>query len=227
VPVCEDYRTLGDELDDAGISWRFYTAALNASGNLWSSYASVNHIYNGPDWTADVINPASKFHQDVANGHLAAVTWITPNVTNSDHAGSNSTTGPAWVGSLVNAVGQSQFWDSTAIFVIWDDWGGWFDPVAPVYEDYDGLGFRVPLLAISPYAKQGYVSHVQYESSSVLKFIEDLFGLPPLAPSDARAADPAGDFFDFSKAPRSFSSFAVAQPRDDAGPRTLPAVGGD
>ena len=66
---------------------------------------------------------------------------------------------------------------------MWDDWGGWFDPVPPVYEDYDGLGFRVPLIVVSPYAKHGYVTHVQYETASVLRFIEDNFGLPPLAAS--------------------------------------------
>ena len=85
----------------------------------------------------------------------------------------NATQGPAWVASVVNAVGESQFWNSTAIFIIWDDWGGWFDPVQPVYEDYDGLGFRVPLIVISPYAKKGYVTHVQYETASVVRFIED------------------------------------------------------
>ena len=74
-------------------------------------------------------------------------------------------------------MGESKFWDSTAIFVQWDDWGGLYDPVPPPFKDYDGLGFRVPLLAISPYAKQNYVSHVQYETASVLRFAEDLFGL--------------------------------------------------
>ena len=103
--------------------------------------------------------------------------------------------GPAWVASVVNAIGESPYWRSTAIFIMWDDWGGWFDPVAPVYEDYDGLGFRVPLIIVSPYAKKGYVTHVQYETASVLRFIEDNFGLGRLAASDARANDPAGDAF--------------------------------
>jgi phospholipase C len=83
-----------------------------------------------------------------------------------------------WVSSLVDAIGRSKFWKSTAIFIMWDDWGGWFDPVPPVYEDYDGLGFRVPLLIVSPYAKRHYVTHVQYETSSVPRYIEDNFGLP-------------------------------------------------
>jgi phospholipase C len=185
------------------------------SGGIWSAYQAINHIYNGPDWTNDVISPSAQFLTDVAGGTLANITWITPIPQNSDHAGLGfaSRTGPAWVASLVNAVGQSQFWDSTAIFIMWDDWGGWYDPVAPVYEDYDGLGFRVPLIMISPYAKQGYVSHVQYETSSVLRFMEDNFGLGQLAASDARANDPAADAFDFTQPPRPFQAFKGSKPR--------------
>ena len=99
---------------------------------------------------------------------------------------------------------KSKFWNSTAIFVQWDDWGGLYDHVPPPYVDYDGLGFRVPLLVISPYAKQDYVSHVQYETASVLRFAEDLFGLDQLAAADRRATSPAADCFDFSQRPRKF-----------------------
>ncbi|MGB8627743.1 MAG: alkaline phosphatase family protein, partial [Candidatus Cybelea sp.] len=79
-----------------------------------------------------------------------------------------------------------------------------YDPVAPPYRDYDSLGFRVPLMVISPYAKHDYVSHVQYETASVLKFAEDLFGLPPLAAADRRAHSPAADTLDFTQEPRKF-----------------------
>jgi phospholipase C len=226
VPVCEDYPTLGDSLDAASLSWRFYTYPYDTDGGIWNAYSAVNHIYSGPDYQNDVIEDASQFIPDVAKRTLSAVTWITPTYENSDHAGYNGAGGPAWVASLVNAVGKSPFWDSTAIFVIWDDWGGWFDPVAPIYEDYDGLGFRVPMIAISAYAKKGYVSHVQYESSSVLRFMEDNFGLSPLAASDARAADPASDMFDFSQRPRPFKRIAakaVETPRWNG--RRLPVNG--
>ena len=101
-------------------------------------------------------------------------------------------------------MGKSQFWDSTAIFVQWDDWGGYYDHVAPPFVDYDGLGFRVPLLVISPYAKKDYVSHTQFETASVLRFAEDLFGLPQMAAADARATSPAGDCFDFTQQARAF-----------------------
>ncbi len=227
VPVCEDYTTLGDELDRASIPWRYYTYPYYDDGGLWSAYTAVNHIYNGPDFANDVIAPADQFISDVAGGTLAAVTWITPTYENSDHAGIDTKSGPDWVASLVDAVGESSFWNSTAIFVIWDDWGGWFDPVPPVYEDHDGLGFRVPLIAISAYARQGYVSHVQYESSSVLRFIEDNFGLAQLAASDARAADPASDFFDYSQSPRAFVPFKHASAGTRGTRSVRPPVRGD
>jgi phospholipase C len=136
------------------------------------------------------------------------MTWVTPTCATSDHAGCGSNQGPAWVASVVDAIGTSKFWNSTAIFVFWDEWGGWYDHVAPPYVDYDGLGFRVPMLIISPYAKQNYVSHVQYEHGSMLKFAEDVFGLGRLSAADTRANSPAADAFDFTQKPRAFSSFA-------------------
>ena len=96
----------------------------------------------------------------------------------------------------------------------WDDWGGLYDPVPPPFEDYDGLGFRVPLLVISPYAKRGHVSHVRYETASVLRFAEDLWGLPQLADADRRATSPAGDCFDFSALPREFAHIPAPKGRD-------------
>ena len=132
------------------------------------------------------------------------MTWVTPTCANSDHSSCYSTTGPDWVAAVVNAIGESPFWTNTVIFVMWDEWGGWYDHVKPPYVDYDGLGFRVPLLVISPYAKRGYVSHVQYEHGSLLKFVEDRFGLARLAATDARANSLEKDCFDFSQPPRLF-----------------------
>jgi phospholipase C len=213
--VCFDYNTLGQELDGAGLTWRFYTtplppcskclpAGFSGNGAAWSAYQAVDGVYNGPDWAQDVITPQAQFLTDVPNGILANVTWITPQCGESDHVACGGGFGPDWVSSLVNAVGESKFWDSTAIFVVWDDWGGLYDHVPPPYEDYDGNGFRVPMLMISPYAKQNYVTHVQYETASILTFTEDQFGLSRLAAADTRAASPEGDAFDFSQAPRKF-----------------------
>lgn len=204
--ACFDYKTLGDELDAAGISWAYYTASLeNGQGNLWNAYQAVKHIRYGPDWNADVVSPQTRFFSDIKHGKLRAVNWVMPICRTSDHASCDAADGPHWVASLVNAVGNSKYWDSTAIFVMWDDYGGWYDHVAPPLADYDGLGIRVPLIVISPYAKKGYVSHTQYEHGSILKFIEDRFRLARLSASDYRATSPAGDCFDFSASPRPFS----------------------
>ncbi len=206
--ACFDYKTLGDELDSAKLSWRFYAARYGddagGNGGTWSAYQAIRHIFKGSDWKQDVISPNWKFITDVRAGSLANFTWITPVCATSDHTECGGGYGPSWVSALVNTVGASKFWDSTAIFVQWDDWGGYYDDVAPPYEDYDGNGFRVPLLVISPYAKQNYVSHVQYETASVLRFAEDLYGLSQMAAADTRAASPAADCFDFSQSPRPF-----------------------
>jgi phospholipase C len=222
-PMCWDVTTLGDELDTAGLPWRFYATNVNGydGSGLWSAYQNIHHIYYGKDW-ANVVNPQSKIITDVANGSLAAVTWVTPTFANSDHSGFGSNTGPQWVASVVNAIGKSKYWKSTAIFVFWDEWGGWYDHVPPVYEDYDGLGFRVPLLIISPYAKQNYVSHVQYEHGSMLRFAEDEFGLPQMSASDTRANSPAADAFDFTQKPRPFKSFSAPRVQVHNGSPYLP-----
>lgn len=204
IPLCWDATTIGDEMDDAGLSWAFYASAIDSDGDLWSAYQNINHIYNGADWKKDVISPQTKFFDDVSRGKLRDVSWITPTCANSDHAGCDSKTGPSWVASLVNAVGKSEYWDSSAIFIFWDDYGGWYDPKAPAFKDYDGLGMRIPLLIVSPYAKDGHVSHVHYEHGSILKFVEDTFGLARLAASDKRARSPEEDAFDFNRPARKF-----------------------
>ncbi len=113
------------------------------------------------------------------------MSWITPTCLNSDHAGvCGSLTGPQWVASLVNSVGKSQYWSSSAIFIMWDDYGGWYDHVPVPYADYDGLGIRVPLIVVSPYAKKGHVSHIKYEFGSVLKFVEYRYDLAHSPASD-------------------------------------------
>jgi phospholipase C len=223
---CFTNTTIGNELDAKGLPWRYYASGPNTLEYIWSAYQAISNVYNGPDWTNDVITPPSQFLTDVGNGTLGAVTWITPSWFDSDHATAESTTGPDWVASLVNAVGESSFWNTSAIFVMWDEWGGWYDHVPPPYEDYDGLGMRVPLLIVSPYAKKHYVSHVQYEHGSILRFIEDVFGLPRLAASDTRANSPAGDCFVFNAPPRAFrpikarhdARYFRAQPNDPRAP---------
>ena len=108
-------------------------------------------------------------------------------------------------GRVVNALGHSSLWDSTAVLVVWDDWGGWYDHVAPPQLDRMGLGPRVPFIVISPYARHHYVSHVQHEFGSILKFTEDVFALPRLDTTDIRS-DALRDCFDFEQTPGSFKT---------------------
>ena len=110
---------------------------------------------------------------------LTQVTLIIPDGKNSDHALANDGSGPPWVASIVNAIGNSAYWGDTAIIITWDDWGGWYDHVAPRIIDDDlsrgsgyVYGFRVPLIDVSPYAKATYISHVTHDLGSILKFIE-------------------------------------------------------
>jgi phospholipase C len=211
--------TLADELDASQTyTWRYYAPAVGTGGYIWSAYDAINHIRNGADWSADVISPEKMFLTDVGSGQLANVTWVVPDLANSDHSGVGTKSGPSWVASVVNAVGNSPFWDSSAIFVTWDDWGGWYDEVAPPLLDYDGLGIRVPLIVISPYAlgpqgKKYAVAHTQYEFGSLLKFAEQTFGLSPLAASDSRANAFGADVFNFSQAPRAFKNFSAPYSR--------------
>ncbi len=201
---CFSYPTLADLMDAAGVTWAYYAPPANGSGYQWSAYDAVNQIRNGPDWANDVISPQTQILNDIQNNNLRQVSYVVPDYKDSDHAIAGSNTGPAWVSSIIDAVGNSSYWSSTAVLVTWDDWGGWFDHVVPPQLDVMGLGYRVPLLIVSPYVKPGYVSHVQHEDGSIVKFIEEVYGLPSLGATDVRADD-LGDFFNLSQQPRPFA----------------------
>jgi len=201
---CFEHQTLADLLDAKGVSWRYYAPATTG---IWVAPNSIGHIQSGPDW-AKVVTPETQVLSDIANGQLAQVSWVTPTAAESDHAKANNGTGPAWVASVVNAIGKSPYWKNTAIFVTWDDWGGWYDHVKPqIFGSYE-LGFRVPLIVISPYAKPAYVSHVQHEFGSILKFTEETYGLGSLGFTDARADDLA-DCFNLHQTPLPFRTIAA------------------
>jgi phospholipase C len=220
-PCYRNFPTIADTLDAGGVSWKYYAAPLTGIGKVWSEFSSVHAVYYGHDWK-NVISPQTNILRDVAAGNLAEVSWVTPDWKDSDHTGSGYDRGPSWVSSIVNAIGESPYWNSTAIFVVWDDWGGWYDNAPPPQLDFRGLGIRVPCIVISPYArtgagaKAGYVSHTQYEFGSILKFVEEVFGLPPIGPAsrgftDTRAASML-DTFDFTQPSRSFSPIPARYP---------------
>jgi phospholipase C len=193
---CFDYQTIADLLDAKKVTWKYYAPGTQDNFYIISAFQAIRHIRYGADWQSNVISPETQILTDIKNGNLAQVTWIVPTYNNSDHPGSPGY-GPDWVASIVNAIGASPMWNSTAVFVAWDDWGGWYDHVPPPQVDGMGLGFRVPVIVVSPYAKQGYVSHVQHESGSILKYIEETFGLGSLGTRDA-LSDDFGDCFDYT-----------------------------
>ncbi len=207
---CLDYQTMADVMDSKGVSWRYYAPALGTSGQIWSAFQAIHHIRYGADWTNNVISPPPQVLTDIANGQLAQMTWIVPAFSYSDHASAGLTSqGADWVASITNAIGASPFWDSTAIFIAWDDWGGWYDHVVPPTVDAMGLGFRVPLIVVSPYARHGYISHTVHEPSGFLRYAEESFSLPSLGQRDA-AADDFADCFDYTQTPQPYVQIPVS-----------------
>jgi phospholipase C len=205
---CLTYRTLRDLLDANQISWRYYAPAVGGSfgGNLWNAFDAIAAVRQGPEWSTNVVSPETDVFTDIDRNTLPAVSWVIPDYQNSDHPGDSSDTGPSWVAQVVNAIGESPAWKTTAILILWDDWGGWYDHVAPPgLRQYGGLGFRVPLIAVSPYAKAGYVSHNRYEFGSIVRFVEDNWDLGTLGTTDAHSADFVNDFFDFTQKFRKFA----------------------
>jgi phospholipase C len=201
VPPCFDFLTEGDLLTDAGIPWAYYAATQYQSGYLWSAYDAVRHIREDPEVWAEHIFPVDSFEEHAREGRLPPVTWVTPRFELSDHPEYSMCHGENWTTRVINAVMEGPEWQDTAIFLTWDDYGGFYDHVPPPQVDGFGFGIRVPLLIISPYAKRGYVTHEPGEFSSVLRFIEDNWGLGRLTDRD-REATPLLSAFDFGRAPR-------------------------
>jgi phospholipase C len=190
---CLDFQTLPDLLQSRGISWQYYAYGA-------SDLEHINHIRNGPEWRyANGTN--DQFLADARNGRLPAVSWVIPQWQESEHPPNSICEGENWTVEAVNAIMQGSDWNSTVVFVTYDDFGGLYDHVPPPQLDQFGLGPRVPLLIISPFARRGYISHTMYEHSSVLKFIETRFHLPPLTERDVTASNML-DSFDFGERPQ-------------------------
>jgi phospholipase C len=218
---CFEHPTLTDLLNAKNITWRYYTPS---AGSIWTGPNAIQHmcapqiqngqlICTGADWARNVILDQTKVLTDITNNQLAQVTWVIPTGQKSDHPGSTDGSGPSWVAQIVNAIGTSQYWSNTAIFITWDDWGGWYDHVAPEIVNSYEYGFRVPLIVISPYAKPAYVSHVRHDFGSILKFIEETFNLPSLGYADL-PADDLSDCFNFNQTPLTFQT--IPAPLDAA-----------
>ncbi|MCI4319036.1 MAG: hypothetical protein L3K23_02750 [Thermoplasmata archaeon] len=218
--------TIEQELvNKSSVSWKYYdwsllpySTAINNFGaeaagsayNIWNPFAGKNQSYA---LTSHFV-PVPHFFQDVKGANFPALSWVIPEPNFSDHPMANLTRGENLVSSVVNAVAQSRNWNSTAIFVTWDDFGGFYDHVAPPQIDGYGLSFRVPFLVISPWTPAGQVDHTTLSFDSVLHFEEWRFGLGCLTSRDCNATLPSA-FFNFSihRSPISFpSALSAAYP---------------
>jgi len=213
IPAITDTLTADD------VSWRYYVAngdQVDARGEV---IPNALQIAEGP-LHFSLLNPlpallgmqsdsaqrgrvvsTEQFYQDARNGTLPAVSWVVPSLALSEHPPKDIRVGMSYVTGLVDAVMASPDWNSTAIFISYDEWGGFYDHVPPPRIDRYGLGMRVPGLVISPYARQGYVDHTVYSTASWLRLIEERFNLRPLTLRDAWANDMRADF-DFTQLPR-------------------------
>lgn len=194
--TCYNIASIPQELDTAGISWRYYS-----STPIWNAPYFIKPLYSTD--AKNIITDSSQFVKDVKAGQMPTVSWVTPTGTQTDHPPIATLGAQNFVTNIANTIMQSNYWSSTAIFVTWDDWGGFYDHVPPPTIDGRGLGLRVPLLVISPYAKAHYISHAQGEFSSFVKFIEEDFNLPNLGQRDSLAnTSDLMDFFDFNQTPQ-------------------------
>lgn len=184
-----------EELDSKGISWKVY------GDTSW--YEQFSYVQRTPS-TRVRFAPGAVFSRDLASGQLAQVSWIIGAPGGDEHPPADIQLGENSVGDdIVNPIGASSYWPSVAVFITWDDYGGFYDHVAPPQVDSEGYGFRVPCLVISPFARAGQIDHVVNDHTSILKFVERRFGLPPLSTRDAAAND-LTEAFDFSTSPRDF-----------------------
>ncbi len=202
--------TLRDLLDKKGVSWKYYAPKYISAtaGALWNAFAAIDAVRHGSEWNTNISTPEKNVIADIKNGKLPAMSWVIPDQPHSDHPNGKGTpdNGPSWVAQVVNAVGGSSYWNSTAVIIVWDDWGGFYDHEPPPFLDHaGGLGFRVPMIVVSPYVAAGTISHTQYEFGSILKFIEGTFGLGSLGTTDQRATS-IGNMFSFKQKPRAFAA---------------------
>jgi phospholipase C len=223
---CYDYATLRDLLDARQVSWKYYAQRVQGpngpqhgdTAGVWSAFDAIRAVRYSDEWGKKVTFSDLDIFKDIKSGSLPAVSWITPDAQNSDHPqehehGKLVDFGPSWVASIVNAVGQSKYWKSTAIVILWDDWGGFYDHESPpFFDNAGGLGFRVPMILVSPYVKP-HVESTQYEFGSILHFIEDNWKLGSLGTTDSRST-PITNAFNFNQKPRPFKVIGSPQSRE-------------
>jgi len=242
---CFEHDTLPDVL--TSVWWRYYAPG---PGTIWTAPNAIKHICQpnqarggecaGPEWRKNVDLVSADVLKDIGSCLLPDLTWVIPTGQNSDHPDANRGGGPSWVASIVNAIGASKctnadgstYWDSTAILVTWDDWGGWYDHEPPtILEQPQGdyqYGFRVPFLFISAYTPAGFIDNGRHDFGSIIRFAEHNFGGEEgvLGFADARAHDDLSTFFNLTLTPRPFLTIPAPLPAEyflnDHAPQTAP-----
>jgi hypothetical protein len=229
---CFEHQTLADLLKAHGTSWRYYgidaVKTFPGGGSLWMAPTAIAHICvalgqkcTGKEWTSNVeVHPSAVLSDISTKCALRGVSWVTPDGLNSDHMGNvKGSGGPSWVASIVNAVGTSKcknpdgssYWNTTAIVITWDDWGGWYDHERPTIKAYPQggyqMGFRVPLIVVSAYTPAGFISNTPEDFGSVVRFIERNFGIleGALTFADLRSTTDLTEFFSLGNPPRKFA----------------------
>jgi phospholipase C len=204
--------TIFDRLEAKGISWKFYvqnydpritfrSKQLGDRGSqvVWVPLLNYARYIDDPDLFKHIV-PIEEFYEDVRRGTLPAVSYIAPSGS-SEHPPGSIKAGETFVRTMINALMRSKLWKSSAFIWTYDDWGGWYDHVRPPKVDKHGYGFRAPALMVSPYAPEGQIEHRTMDFTSILKFIEENWGVRPLAARDRRAVS-IGEALDFSKPAR-------------------------
>jgi phospholipase C len=251
ITICLTRTTMADLLDNANIGWKYYSmkaGGTDRGASIWTAPNAIqticepdaNHMNcTGSEWANHVdLNPADVLSDLGMNGSpckLQGVSWVIPTGGNSDHGGNWG--GPDWVGSIVNALGASKclnpdgssYWNTTAVVITWDDWGGWYDHVPPPILPYPQggyqMGFRVPLIFVSAFTPAGYIDNLNYDFGSILRFIENNFGLGlgALGFADSRATTDFSTFYNFGQTPARFIKIPVVKtPVDFLNDKTPP-----
>lgn len=190
-PDTEDGHVVGSESEQEQIPHRY---------TLWNPLPAFPNVKNDEaQW--DRLVDTSQFYKDAEGGRLPQVCWVIPSSKVSEHPPSGVREGMAYVTGLVNSVMKGSDWKSTAIFISWDDWGGFYDHVPPPSVDEYGYGIRVPGLVIGPYVKKGFIDHNTYSFESWLKIMEERFGVRSMTARDRDAKDMLAAF-DFNMKPR-------------------------
>jgi phospholipase C len=198
--TCFRFPTVGEQLTEAGIDWAYYSAVPGQQGYFWNAYNGIENVFHTDLWHEHV-RPVDRLIDDLEAEDLPPVTWVTPRYQLSDHPPFSTGHAHNWVTRIVNTVMRSDMWAHTAIFLTWDEWGGFYDPVVPPEIDPSGLGIRVPMLTISPYARRGVIDDELGEFSTPLRFISDNWGLDPLT-DRIRNTHNFEHVFDFAAEPR-------------------------